>query len=142
MINGTDIHFSNGIFETKMHIAHLQGYLYLQETIQNQARATIGTMYAYGIVQLPQTAFTPEEQVISIIINAVYDAYGTPKQVTQLEQVFRKASMFSKLDPWQEKLSQKLARWFVDRHIQVLPNSVDGAGNVTQVNDTDLIILK
>lgn len=111
----------NGSFPTEISLAHLQGYLYVQQSIQTTARCTQGTVCAYGLALLEDSGKTLEQQVLKMVINLFYDGYLDEEELLFREniQTLEYASTFTKLAHWRMDLMQKLERWFIDDHIRV-----------------------
>lgn len=103
-------------FEDEIRLEHLQGYLYVQQIIENTATANAGAMKEYSINLISEELEIKNliELAVSIILNKINQSAG----ITNVNyKFFKENGQFKFLNNWEIELKEDLNNWFLDKYL-------------------------
>jgi len=103
-------------FEDEVKIEHLQGYLYVQQLIENSATANAGAMKEYSIYEIKEQ--TDNLDLIDLAISLILDRVKNSTEINKTHHTFFKENAeFYFLKDWEIELKENLNNWFADKYL-------------------------
>jgi len=103
-------------FEGEVKLEHLQGYLYVQQLIENTATANAGAMKEYSM-----NAIKEDEKNLSLIELAIFLITDKLKYSIEINEnhysFFKEHAVFEFIPEWENKLKEDLNNWFADKYL-------------------------
>lgn len=103
-------------FEGEIKIEHLQGYLYVQQLIENTATANPGSMKEYSIDFIGTEIESEDLRKVaaSLILNKMQ--YAIQRNESNLKFIEEYVE-FEFLNNWESELREELNNWFADKYL-------------------------
>ncbi|MDF1697743.1 MAG: hypothetical protein P1U56_17990 [Saprospiraceae bacterium] len=103
-------------FEDEVKIEHLQGYLYVQQLIENTATSNAGAMKVYSINEINKVAENLE--IVDLAISLILDRVKYSVEIKEVHHTFFKENAeFHFLKDWDMELKENLNNWFADKYL-------------------------
>jgi hypothetical protein len=103
-------------FEGEVKIEHLQGYLYVQQIIENSATANAGAIKEYSIYEIEEKENSLD--LIDLAIALILDKLNNSIEIDKTHQTFFKENAeFYYIKDWEIELKENLNNWFADKYL-------------------------
>jgi len=103
-------------FEGEVKIEHLQGYLYVQQLIENSATANAGAMKEYSIYEIKEKEDNLD--LIDLAISLILNKINNSTEINKTHHIFLKDNAeFYFLKDWEIELKENLNNWFADKYL-------------------------
>jgi hypothetical protein len=103
-------------FEEELKIEHIQGYLYVQQLIENAISANAGSMKMYALTELEETSSSFKKTLVDHVLNRL--RFNMKLEDRHFDFFYSNAE-FLKFEDWEKSLGHKLETWFADGYLKV-----------------------